>query len=66
MNIPIIDNVLGIISGGAEWLNKRDKRRRQAVIRSAKRVVEQLRDIEIPERARHYVDQMEVRLGRLT
>lgn len=66
MKIPIIDNVLDIVGEGLEFINSKEERQRKAVVRSARAAIEQLRDVEIPERARHYVDQMEVRLNRLT
>ena len=65
MKVPIVDNALGLASGVFGFMNKKMERRRQAVIRSSKMVVELLRDVEIPKRARHYVDQMEERMNRI-
>lgn len=66
MKIPLVDNILEIVSEGLEFANSKEERQRKAVIRSAKKVVKHLKGFEVPKDARHYVDQMEIRLGRLT
>ena len=65
MNVPIIDNLLGVVSNGAEFINQKDKRRRQAIIRSAKMLARKLEGVELPPRAEHYLSQMNIRIDRL-
>ena len=66
MKVPIVDNVLNVIGEGFEWLNEKDKRRRQAVIRSARKLVQHLEGVELPPKAAYYKLQLKVRLSRLS
>lgn len=49
-----------------KFANKSQTRKRQAVIRSAKMLARKLEGVELPPRAEHYLEQMKIRMDRLT